>query len=67
MHKRKRFRSPDGIDWRDPEMPVLCNYRMQDGSLRKEVEPEYERRYREHLLHGSVEDDWRDDPTYGRR
>ena len=67
MRQRRRKRhllSSSAIDWRDPAMPVLREYRMADGSIRREVDPEYERRYREHMMKAAEQPGWRDDPTY---
>lgn len=52
------------IDWRDPDMPVIRNYRMADGSTKDLVPPDYERRYRKHLMTAAVQPKWKDDPTY---
>ena len=67
MSRRRRRRAllSASIDWRDPKMPVIREYKMPDGSLRKEVDPDYESRYRQHLLETTAEPGWRDDPTYG--
>lgn len=54
-------------DWRDPSMPVLRDYKMPDGSHKTEIDPDYERRYREHLLHNAEQPAWRDDPTYNMK
>jgi len=51
-------------DWRDPNMPVLRNYRFANGETREWVDPDYERRYREHMMQSSPQPSWRDDPTY---
>ncbi len=51
-------------DWRDPDMPVLRKYRMGNGSTKTEVDPDYEHRYREHLMQVSEHPNYRDDPTY---
>lgn len=53
--------------WRDPNMPVIRNYLMPDGSRKIEVNPEYERRYREHMMNAAAQPNWRDDPTYNLR
>lgn len=63
---------PDNrLDWRDPEMPVWRNYKMRDGSTKGWVDPDYERRFREHRMEVSqvMQDvpDWRSDPTYNLR
>lgn len=60
-------KSPDGTDWRDPDMPVYRNYRMGNGSVKEYVDPDYERRYREHLMKAAVQPNWQDDPTYHRK
>lgn len=62
-----RHRRPDTRpDWRDPNMPVLRDYIMGDGSRKTIIDPDYERRYREYLL--TLPDDthpnFRLDPTY---
>lgn len=54
--------SPD-----DPNMPVLRRYKMQDGSIKTEVDPNYEQRYREMLIQTAPHPDWRTDPTYNLR
>lgn len=65
---RKRKNLPTkSLDWRDPLMPVIRSYKMADGSVRTEVDPDYERRYREHLMEAAVQPKFRDDPTYNMR
>lgn len=54
-------------DWRNPSMPVIRDYKMIDGSRKTEVDPDYERRYREHLLRNAEQPAWRDDPTYNMK
>lgn len=51
-------------DWRDPNMPVIRNYRMADGSRKVEVDPDYEHRYRAHMMSAAEQPYYRDDPTY---
>lgn len=51
-------------DWRDPEMPVYRQYRMINGEVVLEVDPDFERRYREHLVRASEQPSYRIDPTY---
>lgn len=55
------------LSWRDPEMPVLRDYRMADGSIRTVIDPDYERRYREHLVKTTPHPNWRADPTYNMK
>lgn len=67
MPRRKPLPHDTRPDWRDPKMPVLREYRMMNGSKRSVVDPDYERRYREHLLLSTSNIDnppWRNDPTY---
>lgn len=52
------------LSWRDPNMPVLRDYTMADGSTKVVVDPDYERRFREHLLATTVHPSHNDDPTY---
>ena len=57
--RRKRDTRPS---WHNP--PVIRNYRMGDGSVKTEVDPDYERRYREMLMQTSAHPSWKADPTY---
>lgn len=50
--------------WSDPDLPCIRDYRMIDGSRKTEVDPDYERRYREHLMQISQHPSWKQDPTY---
>lgn len=60
-----RWRKPDHRpNWRDPNMPVMRDYRMGDGSVRNVIDPDYERRYREMLMQTTAHVSWRNDPTY---
>lgn len=54
-------------DWRDPDMPVQREYTMPSGERKLLIEPEYESRYRAHLLSTSAQPGWREDPTYNLR
>ena len=60
----KRPRPDLRPSWRDPALLVVRNYRMADGSCKIEVDPDYERRYREHCINNAVQPEWREDPTY---
>jgi len=53
--------------WRDPNMSVFRDYKMADGSLRTDVDPDYEHRYREMLMEYSPNPSWKKDPTYNMR
>ena len=48
-------------------MLVIRDYKMADGSLRTDVDPDYEHRYREMLMEYSENLGWRNDPTYNMR
>lgn len=64
--KRKRPRT-DIPNWRDPNMLVLRDYVMGDGSRKHIVDPDYEHRYREHLMSLPPEEGrplHKNDPTY---
>jgi hypothetical protein len=65
--RRKPLPPDTRLRWDDPEMPVVREYRMADGSKRTFVDPEYERRYREHRMATGAEDIWRNDRTYNMR
>jgi hypothetical protein len=68
MTMRRRKLPPDTRpDWRDPDMPVIRRYRMGNGTTRTEVDPDYERRYREMLMETAVQPHYTDDPTYNLR
>lgn len=63
----KRRPPPDTrLNWRDPNMPVIRDYTMADGSKKIVVDPDYEHRYREFQMHRPG-DDWKSDPTYNVR
>lgn len=62
MPKRPR---PDlRPSWRSPSLPCIRNYTFGDGTTKTEIPPDYERRYREHLLEISDAPDYKSDPTY---
>lgn len=63
----RRYRSPDGHDWRDPDMPVIRDYRFGDGSKKTIVDQAYEHRYREMLMQTTAHPSFRLDPTYNLR
>jgi len=61
-------KAPDNrLRWDAPDLPCIRAYRMASGELRTEIDPEYERRYREHMLQNADQPDWRKDPTYNLR
>lgn len=64
-----RHRQPPNLrpSWRDPNLPCIRDYRMSDGTRKIEVDPDYERRYREMLINTSNLPDWYNDPTYTMR
>lgn len=64
----QRDRRPDlRPDWRDPNMPVIRRYVMQDGSIQTEIDPDYERRYSEFKMSITKNPSWDRDPTYNMR
>lgn len=48
-------------------MPVIRNYRYANGTVKTEVDPDYERRYREFSLSESLHPHYSLDPTYNLR
>lgn len=69
---RRRKLPPDQRpDWRDPQMPVIRDYVMRDGTRKTTVDPDYEHRYREFLItlpdETGAHPHWRNDPTYNMR
>jgi hypothetical protein len=65
--KRQPPRPDTRPDWRDPNLPVIRDYRMGDGSRKTEVDPDYEHRYREHMMSAAPHPDYKRDPTYNLR
>lgn len=63
----RRPRPDHRLSWRDPNMPVLRDYIMSDGSRKHVVDPDYERRYREMLMQTTTYPNHRVDPTYNLR
>jgi hypothetical protein len=62
MTKRPR---PDlRPSWRDPNLSCIRDYRFSNGERRTDIDPDYERRYREMLMETSAHPNWRNDPTY---
>ncbi len=55
------------LSWRDPNMPVLRDYRMANGEIRITIDPDYEHRYREMLINTSSNLPYHCDPTYHLR
>jgi hypothetical protein len=53
--------------WSDPNLPAIRDYHMPDGSRKVEVDPDYERRYREHMVATAAQPDYKHDPTYDLR
>lgn len=61
-HKKPK---PDHrLSWRNPAMPVIRAYKFGDGSAKTEIDPDYERRYREMLMQTTAQPAWKHDPTY---
>lgn len=63
----KRSRPDTRFNWRDPNMPVMRDYVMRDGSRKNVIDPDYEHRYREHMMNAAPHPNWRSDPTYNLR
>lgn len=53
--------------WRDPSLPCIRAYRFGNGKEMIEVDPDYERRYREHLVRNGEQPSYENDPTYNLR
>lgn len=69
MPIKRQSKPPESqaFDWRDPSMPVVRSYKMRDGTLRTEVDPDYESRYREHMMTAAEQPGYKNDPTYNLR
>jgi hypothetical protein len=50
--------------WRDPNLPCICNYTMNDGRKLTEVSPEWEQEWRKICMEINQAPDWHNDPTY---
>jgi len=48
-------------------MPVIRKYTFANGTTKTEIDPDYERRYREHMMEAAPHPDYRRDPTYNMR
>lgn len=65
---RKPNRTPDSrLNWRDPAMPVMRDYRISNGTTKHIIDPEYERQWREMCMEINTMPTWRNDPTYNMR
>jgi len=67
MPRRRQLPPDNRPDWRDPNMPCYRNYRFGNGIVQEFVDPEYERRYRSHMISSADQPGWRNDPTYNLR
>ncbi len=66
-HRRQRYAPPDGLDWRDPDLPVLVPWKDGLGQRTiKAIGPREEQRFRQQnmLERNPLKPNWRDDPTY---
>lgn len=63
----KRSPPDKRLNWRDPDMPVVRNYPMRDGSFKTIVEPAFEQGFRQIMMERNAHEDWRDDPTYNMK
>lgn len=68
MPKRRRPPPPDTRpNWRDPNLPCIRDYRMGNGERKIEIDPDYEHRYRAHMMEAAPHPSWRNDPTYNMK
>lgn len=64
---RRRRALDNRPHWSDPNLPCIRDYQMANGAKLTEVSPDYERRYREHLMSLPDQPNWKRDPTYNLR
>lgn len=64
MPRRQPYRSPDGADWRDPDMPLVRNYLFSNGTVLNTVDKEFEQAWRARCMEMNAASSWRNDPTY---
>ena len=62
--RRPRYHSPDGLDWRDPDMPVVRKIRSGEVRL---MEPERVAKVADYMINGSNAPSFHNDPTYNLR
>lgn len=55
------------LSWRDPNIPVIRAYKFGNGKTQTEVDPDYEQRYRAHLMTDGSQPSYQNDPTYNLR
>jgi hypothetical protein len=67
MPRRPHRHRDSRPSWDTPFLHCVRDYRMGDGTRRTEIDPDYERRYREHLLQTTQAPSWHHDPTYSLR
>lgn len=60
-----KYASPDGIDWRDPDMPI--SVKLKNPNRYEYWESERMQRVMQRRMEMSLAIDWRDDPTYNMR
>jgi hypothetical protein len=64
LRRPKRYTSPDGIDWRDPAMPVIRDYTFANGAKKTVVDPDWEMEWRKMCMQINTAPRWDKDPTY---
>jgi hypothetical protein len=62
MKRPRPYHSPDGIDWRDPNMPTLI--KMADTGQLEPFHPDEVTEWMKVCLANNEEPSWRNDPTY---
>ncbi len=63
--RRQRYTAPDGIDWRDPNMPVLRPFQFRDGTIGlKAFTPEEEQEFRREVIDQYPGSGYKLDPSY---
>jgi hypothetical protein len=70
MSRRKRYRysSPDGLDWRNPQMPVFARWVTSDNRIESGyVDPSIMEAVCQHGMRIPGYPRWDKDPTYNMR
>lgn len=65
--RRRRLPPDTRPDWRDPQMPVIRDYLLGNGTRKRIVDPEYESQWRSICMEINTHPTWRNDPTYNMR
>lgn len=68
MRKRRQpHRAPDGMDWRDPDMPVPMRFIISGTLVVKNCPPQVRQLWSESIIRDTMAPHWSQDPSYNWR